>query len=249
MHAIHLLLLAIGLLSPGAAHAASTRDSGDAAHLFGYRAPPGMQARFDAGYRRHLEWHRARRDPLVWYGWYVGDGPRAGMFVDGSFGAPFAAFDHRVDPEGDAADGAANVTAHAQPVMRASYRLRREFSTGFPLEQWRPTRSVQVLHFRIRPGRTAEFERALAAVRARLGADPGAAVHTWYEKVVGGAVPEFMLMVAREGWGGYDDAPAGIERLLHGDPALQAYAAAVEGVEAETWSYRPDLSLIPDAPR
>lgn len=108
-----LLLAALlpGAHAASAAHpAASTRDSGDAAHLFGYWTRPGQREAFDEGYRRHLAWHRQAGDPLVWYGWYVSDGKRAGMFVDGSFGAPFAAFDRRVDPAGDGADAARNVT-------------------------------------------------------------------------------------------------------------------------------------------
>ena len=244
------LAMFLGLLLAPAAIAASTatpttRDSGDAAHLFGYRAKPGMRARFDAGYRRHLEWHRAHRDPLVWYGWYVVDGPRAGMFVDGSFGAPFAAFDRRVDPAGDAADGAVNVTAYAEPAMRASYRLRRELSSGVPLERWQPPASMQVFRYRLRPGTQARFEQALAVARERLRATTGAPMYTWYEKIVGGALPEFMLMVVREDWASYDRAPGGVEALLRDSDALAAYADAVEGVEAETWSYREDLSLIP----
>lgn len=242
---LSMVLALLAVATPAATQPASTRDSGDAAHLFGYRAKPGMRERFDAGYRKHLEWHRAHRDPLVWYGWYVGDGPRAGMFVDGSFGASFAAFDGRVDPEGDASDGAANVTAYADGAMRTSYRLRRELSTGFPLEQWRPSPSVQVFRYRLRPGRQARFEQALAVARERLRATTGAPAHTWYELVVGGAVPEFMLMVARGGWASYDRTPVGVEALLRDTDALAAYADAVEGVEAETWNYRADLSLIP----
>lgn len=240
------ILAWLALAVPAAAEPPSARGSGDAAHLFGYYAKPGMRERFDAGYRRHLEWHRARRDPLVWYGWYVSDGPRAGMFIDGSFGAPFAAFDRRVDPEGDAADGAVNVTAYAEAAMRSSYRLRRELSTGFPLERWQPSPSVQVFRYRLRPGRQAGFEQALAVARERLRAAPGAPTHTWYEKVVGGALPEFMLMVAREGWASYDRTAGGLEALLGDSDALAAYAEAVESIEAETWNYRSDLSLIPD---
>jgi hypothetical protein len=241
------MILCLLLAAPTiGADAASTRDSGDAAHLFGYRAHPGARERFDAGYRRHLQWHRTRRDPLVWYGWYVADGPRAGMFVDGTFGAPFAAFDRRVDPKGDAADAAVNVNAHADPVLRASYRVRRELSTGLPLEGWQPSPSMQVLHYRLRAGSRARFECALAAARERLRGVPAAPAHTWYEKLTGGPLPEFMLMVAREGWAEYDTEPAiGLEALLHGSSALDDLAASVESVEAETWTYRADLSLIP----
>lgn len=239
--------LALALAMPAAAQTpVSTRDSGDAAHLFAYWPKKGMEERFDEGYRTHLQWHRGKRDPLVWYAWYVYDGERAGLFVDGSFGAPFAAFDHRVDPAGDGADGGRNVTPYADTAFRASYRLRRELSTGFPLEQWKPTKRVQVFHYTLHAGTRGRFERALAAARANLSKQTGAPAHTWYEKVSGGAAPEYLLMVARGDWKGYDDHPLTLDDLV-GPDRLQDLTAAVEAVRVETWMYREDLSLIPES--
>ncbi|HJR74602.1 MAG TPA: hypothetical protein VJ806_13305 [Luteimonas sp.] len=241
-----LFLLALALSAPVAAQSpVSTRDSGDAAHLFAYWPKKGMEDRFDEGYRTHLQWHRAKRDPLVWYGWYVYDGEHAGMFVDGSFGAPFAAFDHRVDPAGDGADGDRNVTPYADTAFRASYHVRRELSTGFPLEQWKPTKRVQVFRYTLHAGTRARFERALSAARANLAKQAGVPAYTWYEKVVGGVAPEYMLMVARGGWKSYDEHSVVLDDLV-GPDRLQDLAAAVDEVRVETWLYREDLSLIPE---
>lgn len=230
----------------------STRDSGDAAHLYGYYAKAGMQGQFDEGYRKHLDWHRAKRDPLVWYGWVVAHGDRVGMFIDGSFGAPFAAFDRRVDPEGDGADAQKNFSPYADTAFRASYRLRRELSTGFPLERWQPSSSVQVLHYILHPGTAARFERAVAAARETLSRQGNAPAHTWYELVVGGDAPGYLLMIARDGWKSYDEHGGGLDALVAqaGDAArtrrlLDDLAASVAEVKAETWDYREDLSLIP----
>lgn len=240
-------LLALALSAPVAAQTpGSARDSGDAAHLFGYFPRKGMEQRFDEGYRTHLQWHRARREPLVWYGWYVYDGDRVGLFVDGSFGAPFAAFDHRVDPAGDGADADRHVAPYADAVFRASYRLRRELSTGFPLEQWRPTKYAQVFHYTLRAGNRARFERALLAARENLLKHAGAPPHTWYEKVSGGAAPEYMLMVARGDWGSHDAYVASLEELVTEPARLEDLADAVAQVRSETWLYRDDLSLIPE---
>ncbi len=243
-----LLCLSMLAVAPASAAGAGPGDGG-AAHLFGYYPKPGRQADFDAGYRRHLQWHRDHRDPLPWYGWYVTSGARAGMFVDGSFGAPFAAFDARVDPAGDAADGARNVTAFADPAFRASYRLRREFSTGFPLERRRPTKAVQVFHYRLKPGAGERFEAVLRAARAGLDRQAGAPAYTWYELVVGGDSPAYLLMVARDGWSGYDVHPGGLEAVLaasgRGEGLLEALTASVASVESESWSYRADLSNVP----
>jgi hypothetical protein len=248
-------LLCLGLLAiAGAATSADARAArdGDAAHLFGYFPKPGLRAEFEAGYRRHLQWHRDHRDPLPWYGWYVTSGARAGMFIDGSFGAPFAAFDARVDPAGDAADGARNVTAFAAPAFRASYRLRREFSTGFPLERRSPTEEVQVFHYRLVPGASRRFEALLLAARGELEREGDAPAYTWYELVVGGASPGYLLMVARDGWAGYDAHPGGLESVLaaaartgRGQGLLEAFSASVAAVESETWGHRPDLGSVP----
>lgn len=237
---------------PGApAIAQTTRDSGDAAHLYGYFAKPGMQAQFDQGYRTHLRWHRAKRDPLVWYGWYVADGDRAGMFVDGSFGAPFAAFDQRVDPAGDGADAAKHFSPYAETAFRASYRLRRELSTGFPLERWKPSKSVQVSHYTLHAGTAARFEKALRGARETLSRQAGAPAHTWYELVVGGKSPGYLLMVARDGWKSYDAHDDGLDTLVaqarDGRTLLDDLAASVAEVKVETWDYSEEMSLIPES--
>lgn len=83
MKAVFLFVLAGCLLAPSAGRT-SDQPRGDAAFLFAYYPKQGRQEQFDAGYRRHLDWHREHRDPLPWYGWYVATGERAGMFVDGS---------------------------------------------------------------------------------------------------------------------------------------------------------------------
>ena len=235
------------LLSLPAAAQSSLRDSGDAAHLFAYRAQPGRQAAFDAGYRQHLRWHREHADPLVWYGWTVMDGPDAGLFVDGSFGAAFAAFDRRVDPQGDGDDAARHFSPYALPQFRASYRLRRDLSSAFPLEQWQPTPRMEVTRYVVTPGTRAQFEEAVSLARQSL---PHGAAHTWYELVSGGD-SGYLLLVARRGWADYDQPADHLDALLARSltPRAQALrlqlANVITSARTETWEYRQDMSLIP----
>lgn len=242
-------------MSAEAQGAASLKDSGDAAYLFAYFPKEGQEDRFDEGYRTHLNWHLDKRDPLAWYGWYVASGERVGMFIDGSFGIPFVAFDQRIDPKNDAADAARTFVPFATDAFRATYRVRREFSTGFPLEQWQPSKSVQVFHYRLRVGTQARFENVLRAAREALGRMADVPAHSWYELVVGGETPGYMLMIAREGWADYGRHDGNLERLIGttGDREterrlLDDLASAVVEVKSETWSYRKDLSLIPGSP-
>jgi hypothetical protein len=252
-----LFSLAVCCMPPVTAQdARSTRDSGDAAHLFGYLPKDGMRAQFDAGYRKHLEWHAAHADPLVWYGWYVTHGPRAGMFIDGSFGAPFAAFDQRVAPADDAKDAERSFLGFGEPTFRMAYRVRRDLSSGLPLERWQPTPLVEVHRYRVKLGRSWHFE--LLAKRMRSALETAGAkdiAYTWYQGVAGTGTPEYMLMVSRNGWAGFDVGPGDLEGVLAtlDDAAtrrelLMGLAASVDEVTSEVWQYRSDLSLVPARP-
>ncbi|WP_162258373.1 hypothetical protein, partial [Frateuria sp. Soil773] len=224
------LLLALCLALP--AHAVA----GDAAHFYVYKMQPGAADKFEQGYRRHLQWHRAHRDPLAWYGWSIEDGERSGYFVDASVGEPFAAFDRRVDVAGDGADFRANAAPYAVPMGQPAYVLLREASTGTPLEDLKPSATMQVTHVRVRLGMEARFEHALSVARQALQKLPGAPAHTWYRLVTGGDTAQYMLLVARDGWAGYDRFERSLGSLLAGDEAAQRdVAEAVQSATTETW--------------
>ena len=233
------LFLALCLALP--AHA----GAGNAAHFFVYRMEPGAAAKFEDGYRRHLGWHRAHRDPLAWYGWTIEDGERSGYFVDASVGEPFAAFDRRVDVAGDGADFRANVAPHATPMGQPAYVLLRAVSTGTPLENRKPSATMQVTHVHVRLGMEARFERALAVARQALQKEPGAPAHTWYRLVTGGDSAQYMLLVARDRWASYDGFERSLGSLLANDEAAQRdIGDAVQSATTETWRYRAELSAL-----
>lgn len=239
IHRRFAFLLALGLALP--VHAAS----GDAAHFYVYRRQSGAAEKFEAGYRKHLDWHRAHRDPLSWYGWTIEDGERSGDFVDASVGEPFAAFDRRVDVAGDGADFRVNVAPYARPMGQPTYVLLREVSTGTPLENLKPSATMQVTRVRVRLGMEARFERALAVARDALRKEHGAPAHTWYRLVTGGESAQYMLLVARDGWAAYDRHERSLGSLLAGDEAAQRdVAEAVQSATTETWRYRPELSAL-----
>ena len=98
------------------------------------------------------------------------------------------------------------------------------------------------------------FEDVNGTLHAALRQTQGASVHTWYELVVGGESPSYMLMVPRRGWADYDAAPqtlgAVLERVYGSEAQAlrQSLAAAVDHARSELWSYRQDLSYFPPRP-
>jgi hypothetical protein len=253
-HAVVFLSLFI-LAGLGRAQQDSSQPPGTAAFLFGYHPKPGMQAQFDEGYRRHLRWHEEKKDPLVWYAWYVSSGERTGMFIDGSFGIPFAAFDRRVEPKADVADFSQTSAPFADTAFRSTYRLRPDLSTGQLLENRLPSPQVEVVHYVLRPGMEKAFEEVIGKVRAALKQTQGAPVQTWYELVIGGETPGYMLMVPRQGWADFETPQKTLGAVLEGAYGAeqaralrQSLAAAVAHTRSELWSYRQDLSYFPPRP-
>jgi len=93
-------LSAFFLLFTGTALA---QDHGIAAFSI-WRPKAGMEQRFEAGYKQHLQWHQRNGDKWDWYGWYIISGKNFGQFVDATFDHAWNDFDHPVNPAGDGAD-------------------------------------------------------------------------------------------------------------------------------------------------
>jgi hypothetical protein len=72
------------------------------------------EEKFTNGYKQHLQWHRANNDSWNWYGWYFISGPRAGQFMDATFGHTWEGLGKPVNPSGDAVDNQSNVYPFAE---------------------------------------------------------------------------------------------------------------------------------------
>ncbi len=212
---------------------AQTIRAGEVARLVEMRPREGALAEFEAGYRRHLEWHHQNRDPWTWRGWFVATGDRAGTFVDGTFGHAWADLDASIRPTEDAGDNASNVAPHVVALfnghaVRLPERCRGDEAEalGKPL--------LTTLRVRLRTGRESELFSALSA---------------WPESVplqsyrlVGGPAPSYLLAVPHDGWKALGAAEGALGDLL------RRAGEAVAEARLETLRHRPDLSYAPGVP-
>ncbi len=220
--------------------------------MFAYRPKPGKRSAFDEGYRRHLAWHRAHRDPFVWYGWDVVTGPDLGLFVDGTFGPSPAEFDARVAPAEDGADFAATVGELADPLWRRVCRRRPDLSTSRFLESRVPSPFVRILTYELRPGKSAAFETLLVHASASSNRNAGTPRASWetYELLDGGSAPSFLLLIPAEGFSAVDaGSPVRwLEGLSGaGTRTSDALSVSVERATSALWHLRRDLTSIPDS--
>ena len=66
------------------------------ARVFATQVKAGMNAKYEAGRKRHMEWHRKQADTWAWFTWEVETGDRAGMFED-PFGHHWSVASHVED--------------------------------------------------------------------------------------------------------------------------------------------------------
>src|SRR6185295_9727117 len=115
-HVVAATALILGKAVPALLGAPPAADPGRGpyARIAVLRPHDGETTDFEAGYVRHLEWHRQARDTWTWYGWTVWAGERQRWLVYASFGHPASDLDALVAPADDERDNVLNVVPHAQ---------------------------------------------------------------------------------------------------------------------------------------
>ena len=151
------------------------------------RPHDGHTVDFEAGYIRHLEWHRQARDPWVWYGWSVWASERQRWFVYATFGHSAASLDSSVGPADDERDNVLNVVPHAEFVGNALYEYLPAVSRGTGEPE--PTARLELTTVDLAPGAAKAFEAALAASHSTLESET-----LWYRMVAGGPAPRYIRL-------------------------------------------------------
>jgi hypothetical protein len=154
------------------------------------RPHDGDTVGFEAGYLRHLEWHRQAKDPWTWFGWTVWVGDRQRWFVYATFGHSAAELDSAVSPADDERDNISNVTPHAHFVGSALYEFLPALSRGTGEPQ--PIPRVELTTVDLAVGAEQNFEAALAADQSRLRGET-----LWYRMIAGGTAPRYVRLRPR----------------------------------------------------
>ena len=164
------------------------QTAGPFARIAVLRPHDGKTVEFEAGYIRHLDWHRQAKDPWVWYGWTVWAGERQRWFVYATFGHAAADFDNPVSPADDERDNIVNVTPHAEFVGSALYEFLPACSRGNGVPS--ATARVEMTTVDVDDGKA--FEAALAAEQPKLQGET-----LWFRLVAGGATTRYVRLRPR----------------------------------------------------
>jgi len=166
------------------------RADGPFARIAFLRPHDGKTVDFEAGYMRHLDFHRQVKDTWTWYGWTIWAGDRQRWFIYATFGHSAASLDNTVPPADDERDNVSNVTPHAEFAGSGLYEFLPWLScgTGVPT----PSARIELTTVDLDTGADKKFEEAIAA-----GQPPPQTETLWYRMVAGGAAPRYLRLRPR----------------------------------------------------
>ncbi len=169
---------------------AGPAERGPYARIAILRPHEGDIVDFEAGYIRHLDWHRQAKDTWVWYGWSIWAGERQRWFVYATFGHSAASLGSPVNPAEDERDTLLTVVPHAEFAGSGLYEFLPGLSRGNGEPQ--PTARLEMTTVDLMSGATESFEAALSAAQSALREET-----LWYRMVAGGAVPRYVRLRPR----------------------------------------------------
>jgi hypothetical protein len=166
-------------------------EQGPYARIAVLRPNDGKTIDFEAGYIRHLDFHRQAKDSWIWYGWNIWAGERQRWFVYATFGHTAASLDNPVNPAEDERDNVMNVVPHAQFVENGLYEFLPQLSRG--TSQPQPTPRVEFTTVTLVPDAAKNFEDALSAQQSKLQGET-----LWYRMIAGGTTPRYVRFRPRK---------------------------------------------------
>lgn len=155
------------------------------------RALDGQTVDLEAGYIRHLEWHRQAKDTFRWYTYTVwASTERQRWLIYATFGHSAASLSNPVSPAEDERDNLLNVLPHAQFLGNAVYEFLPALSRGNGVPT--PALRAEYVTVELNQGAGKAFEAALAAEQSKLQGET-----LWYRMVVGGNTPCYVRLRPR----------------------------------------------------
>jgi hypothetical protein len=213
-------------------------EPGPYARIAIMRALDGHAVEWEAGYVRHLEWHRQAKDKFAWYSYSVwASTEHQRWIIYATFGHTAAELSNPVSPGDDERDNQMNVLPHARFLGNGIYEFLPRASRGNGV----PTATLRAEYTTVELAKGSEkaFEAALSAERTKLTGET-----LWYRMVVGGDMPRYVRLRPR----------ATLEAILD-ERAEQALppnvTSMVSRITSETLNLRPNMlvNVTAEAPR
>jgi hypothetical protein len=145
----------------------------------------------EAGYIRHLGWHRQAKDPFGWYSYSISESPeRQRSIIYATFGHTAVELSNPVSPAEDWRDASITLLPHIQFTGGGIYEFLPALSRGNGVPT--PTRLAEYTTVQLNYGAGKAFEAALAGEQSKLQGET-----LWYRLIEGGNPPCYIRIRPR----------------------------------------------------
>jgi hypothetical protein len=209
----------------------------------------GMTAQWEAGRKKHSDFHAAQKDTWSIYIWQILTGERTGSYMMASPGHNWKDFDARdAFNKLDGPDVAKNMNPYTEGSSTAYYVYRDDLSLTKPPSP--PAKMRTTATYTVIPEHLNDFIDAVKKINAAIQkTNYPAKPSRWYSLANGGEAPTFVLVTDRAGYGDLEPTEKKLEDALkeaYGDAsALDQLRRSCKRIMSEMSVFRADLSYMP----
>jgi hypothetical protein len=233
------------------ASSAWAQSAADIAFIELVRVKADHEEQFEATLKRHWGWHTKQGEKWTYFVWTVDTGKDDGAYQITSFGHTWHEADESNAQVAATPGPGEDIGPHEQSTQESYYRYRSDLSISPPVQT--PLAVASVSQVLVKPEGIHDFEVAQHRIKEAIQkANARSSFGCWYELVIGGDRPQFLLIEQRPNLASLQDKgeldalmDEAFGRQVGGD-AVKSLWASIRSIYTETWQYRPDLSRLID---
>jgi len=213
----------------------------------------GMVPQYEDGRKQKAAWHKQQNDKMPLLVWEIISGDDTNTYIVGQPPQHWADFDKPSIPEEqDLAEFNKVIGNYVESVKTRFYEFMPKLSN--PPASQLPLKYEEVVVFRTRYGRDADFRSAIGRIHDAGTQTKWPVNYEWYLLANGGASGEWVLVIPHDNWAGFEEQPnvkpfRDMIKDAFGQSEADSIMSRIDSsVTSETSSiiqFRPDLSYIP----
>ena len=233
--------------------AINAQNANNLCRVYFTKPKAGMTQQFEAGRKKHNDFHRSQKDTFTWNTWAIATGDNTGNYVTSTCGHAWKDFDEWEKRMGkaDTADANVNLGSYSESGTNGFYQYRADMSLAPPNQPPSPMTAVTI--YVLHPGAGPDFIAAIKKISDALGKQADwPKTSGWLQLMNGGEGPVFVLLNARQNWADFAPLPKSVPDVLNetygkaeADATLKTIRDSTARLWTETADYRADLSYIP----
>lgn len=246
------LIVIAAIVTAGSAMAQSADEKPIIERATLWTIKPGMGSKFEAGLKRHNQFHVKQGDTQSHDTYTIESGENAGSYWRVASNRHWEDFDAEEKfGEADAADSDVNLSPYIESSTPMFYEFLVDVSNPSPEDE--PVAAMYELNFvKLKPGHYDQFSLAMKKVKDAAVKVSWTENWVWFVLVNGGEHEQFVLVLPRDNWADFNPPQKPFPKMLEealgkleADAVFKMFDDSIASNTSEIVRYRADLSYTP----